>query len=109
MIQLRVFGALELTQEGGAQVLSILSQPKRAALLCYLALSRGLRRRDELLALFWPEQDTEHARAALRQSIYFLRRSLGEDVIVARGDEDLGVDHSLLWCDAVAFEERLEA
>lgn len=111
MIELRAFGSLELRQQDGAQVLSVLTQPKRAALLCYLAVARppGYHRRDTLLALFWPERDEERARAALRQSLYFLRRSLGEDVVRTRGDEDIALDPAQLWCDVREFEKRLDA
>jgi len=111
VIDLRAFGTLELRQQDGAQVLSVLAQPKRAALLCYLALARpyGYHRRDTLLALFWPERDEERARAALRQSLYFLRRSLGDEVVLTRGDEEIGLDPELLVCDVREFERRLEA
>lgn len=111
MIELRTLGTLDLRRRDGPELLSVLSQPKRAALLCYLALARprGFHKRDRLLPLFWPEADAEHARASLRQAIHRLRDSLGEAVIRSRGDEDLGLDGSLLWCDAVAFEEALDA
>jgi DNA-binding SARP family transcriptional activator len=57
-----------------------------------------------LLALFWPDLDTEHARAALRRALYFLRQQLGEDVLVNRGDEEVGITEGRLWCDAAEFE-----
>src|SRR5512142_493502 len=111
MIDLRTLGTLDLRVRGGPELLSVLSQSKRTALLCYLALAepRGFQRRDTLLALFWPEADAEHARASLRQAVHFLRRSLGEDVIVSRGDDDLAVGAGVLECDAVAFEVALAA
>lgn len=111
MIHLRTLGALDLRRRDGPALLPVLAQPKRVALLCYLALAqpRGFHRRDTLLALFWPEADSEHARGALRQAVHFLRRSLGEDVITARGDDDLAVGEGVLECDAVAFEAALAA
>ena len=44
----------------------MLAQPKRLALLAYLASAtpRGFHSRDTLLALFWPESDQERARNA---------------------------------------------
>jgi DNA-binding SARP family transcriptional activator len=89
MIDLRTLGALELTSAESRALGSVLAQPRRAALLCYLALAlpRGFHRRDTLVALFWPELDQEHSRNALRQSVYFLRRALGPKTIVSRGDE----------------------
>ena len=62
-----------------------------------------------MLALFWPELDQEHARAALRRSLYFLRTELGADVLTGRGDEEIGVPETALWCDATALEAALAA
>lgn len=83
----------------------MLSQPKRFALLVYLSVegSAGLIRRDTVAALFWPDHDQAGARTNLRKSLHFLRRSLGKDVVVTRGDEEVGIDSSLLECDAVAL------
>lgn len=109
MIELRVLGALDLRPTGGPEILSVLSQPKRTALLCYLALAtpRGFHRKDRLVGIFWPEHDQEHARAALRQAVYFLRRSLGEAALLSRGDDELSASSDLLWCDAAAFEQAI--
>jgi DNA-binding SARP family transcriptional activator/TolB-like protein len=89
----------------------VLAQPKRAALLVYLALAtpRGPHRRDTLLAVFWPEQDAEHARNALSQAVHFLRRFLGGEVLVGSNGEGLGLEWKDFWCDAIAFEEALDA
>ena len=109
MVRCRTLGVLELRGPAEQEQLSVLSQPKRAALLVYLAIAtpRGFHRRDTLLALFWPDSDQEHARAALRQSLTFLRHELGPEVIQTRGGEDVGVDPERLWCDVVAFEEGI--
>ncbi len=100
-IRLTTIGRTELTGPDGSSILSVLSQPKRFALLVYLAVEGSERfvRRDRLVAVFWPELDHERARAGLRKSLWFLRRSLGPGVIVTRGDE-VRVDSSLLSCDA---------
>ncbi|MGH7713573.1 MAG: BTAD domain-containing putative transcriptional regulator, partial [Gemmatimonadaceae bacterium] len=88
---------------------AVLSQPRRLALLAYLAVAtpRGFHRRDRLLALFWPESDAERGRAALNRAIYFLRRELGEGTIVSRGDDEVAVNPERLWCDAAAFDQAL--
>src|SRR5262245_12532128 len=111
MIQLRLLGAIDLRGSDGPAIDSILAQPKRFALLAYLALthSYGFRRRDSVVALFWPELDQERARNALRQALWFLRRSLGAGDSVGRGDEELGVDPGILQCDATEFERACEA
>src|SRR5215211_1236237 len=110
MIELRTLGTLELTSADGTPLGAVLAQPRRSALLCYLALAapRGFQRRDTLYALFWPEHDTEGARHALRQSLYFLRHALGATAIISRGDEELAVAPDQLRCDAVEFERAID-
>ena len=109
MIELRTLGALELSSAESHAAGSVLAQPRRAALLCYLALAspRGFQRRDTLFALFWPDDDTEQARHALRQSVYFLRRALGPDTIVSRGDDELALASDQLRCDVWALEAAI--
>src|SRR5215216_452464 len=101
MIRLRTLGALDLRGPEGQELRPVLA---------YLALAtpRGPHRRDTLLALFWPEQDTEHARNALSQAVHFLRRSLGGEVLAAHNGEGLGLNWKNFWCDAATFEEALE-
>ncbi len=104
MIRLSLMGSLDLRASDGRQILSVLAQPKRVALLAYLAAHRDSVRRDTLLGLFWPESDEERARHALRQSLYTLRRSLGPRVLTSQGDEQLGIDGDHLECDVGLFE-----
>ena len=110
MIELHTLGATSLRAPDGRELRSVLVQPKRVALLAYLALGQPLRfhRRDELLALFWPELDQERARHALRQSLYVLRRALGKEVLQGRGSEEVGLDFDTFWCDAAAFEQAVD-
>jgi DNA-binding SARP family transcriptional activator/tetratricopeptide (TPR) repeat protein len=109
MIELRTLGLIDLRDAAGAEIRSVLQQPKRLALLAYLTLASPQRyhRRDSLLAMFWPELDEEHARAALRRSLYYLRTGLGAEVIKGRGEEEVCAAPEELWCDAVAFAEAL--
>jgi TolB-like protein/Tfp pilus assembly protein PilF len=87
---------------------AIVGQPKRFALLAYLALARprGWQRRDAIVAMFWPESTQERARRALRDAIYVLRRELGEGVIEGRGSEEVRLAPAMR-VDAHAFEELL--
>lgn len=105
MIHLRTFGGVDLRDSAGVDMRPVLAQPKRLALLAYLALAEAsaFRRRDKIVALFWPELDDDHARGSLRQALSFLRRALGEGVIVTRGDEEIGVSRRVLECDASLF------
>jgi DNA-binding SARP family transcriptional activator len=109
-IQLRTLGSLDLRAPDGHEIRSLLAQPKRFALLAYLATSPGgFQRRDTLLALFWPGSDADSARASLRTALSVLRRSLGEGAVVTRGNDEVGVDSERLWCDVAAFEQALAA
>jgi DNA-binding SARP family transcriptional activator/TolB-like protein len=109
MIHLRTLGSLELNQDG-KQVDAVLRQPKRLALLAYLAIStpRRFHRRDALLGLFWPELDQSHARAALRRALYFIRQAMGDDAIVGRGDEEVAIAENS-FSDVAEFERALSA
>ena len=88
-----------------------MAQPKRLALLVYLAIAarRAFHSRDTLLALLWPDLDQTHARAALRQAVYTLRGALGEGVLVTCGDNVIGLDQAHFWCDATAFEREIDS
>src|SRR6266545_1700261 len=110
LVEFRILGALNLLGADGHELKSILAQPKRVALLAYLAAvtPQRLPRRDSLTALFWPELDQEHARAALRQALHGLRQELGEGVLVSRGDEEVGLDVERLRCDVVEFERATQ-
>lgn len=105
VFRLRTLGDLDLRHPDGRALRRVLVQPKRVALLAYLANHNPGRAqpRDPLLALFWPESTAKDARAALRQSIYFLRKCLGKDVLISDG-ESLRLDPERLRCDAVEFE-----
>jgi adenylate cyclase len=110
MISLQTLGAVDLRNDG-REMSTILAQPKRLALLAYLASARprGFHSRDTLLALFWPESDGERARNSLRQALHHLRRSLGESALPGRGDREVAVDPALLECDAAAFDVAIES
>lgn len=110
MLHLQALGGPDLSVSG-AEVRPILRQPKRLALLVYLAAAgpHGYRRRDTILALLWPDRDHERARGALRQALYVLRRELGEAVIRGRGDEELGIDPAHLTFDASAMEQAFDS
>jgi serine/threonine-protein kinase len=105
--RLRALGALELRSAKNVEMHAVMAQPKRFALLLYLASADppppGLHRRDTLRALFWPDGDDDHARRALNRATYFLRHALGHNALLSRGNDELGVSEQF-WCDAVAFE-----
>jgi DNA-binding SARP family transcriptional activator len=110
-IQFRSLGPIDLIDPAGAEVRALLGQPKRLALLIYLALAPApfFRRRDSVIGLFWPELDEEHARGALRQALSYLRHSLGAKVIQTRGTDEIGVSRDLVQCDVHDFEAAVTA
>lgn len=101
VIGFQLLGEIRLQGTEGAQVDALLRQPKRLALLAYLVapVPGTWHRRDTLLALFWPELDTAHARTSLRNALYVLRQTLGDDVLRTRGDEEISVDPAKLKTD----------
>ncbi len=111
MYELLTLGGIDLRGLSSADPQALLRQPKRFALLTYLALARprGVHRRSTLLGLFWPELRADRGRSALRQAVYGLRRSLGEEAIRSRGDEEIRLDASLFRCDALRFDDAIAA
>jgi serine/threonine-protein kinase len=108
--RLLVLGTSDITTPEGQERDAVLAHPKRLALLTYLLLARpsGYHRRDSLFALLWPEADEERARSSLRQAVHHIRRALGHQALVSRGDEELAVDGSQVSCDALAMERLLD-
>jgi tetratricopeptide (TPR) repeat protein len=85
------------------------SQPRLVALLCYLALARprGLHARDTLIALLWPAHNESRGRQALRNALHNLRRQLGETAIISVGDQLVGLDSTVITCDALDLERGM--
>src|SRR2546430_12443816 len=111
MHRLQVLGRIDLRDPEGCELRAVPAQPKRLALLAYLAASAGAGgcRREKLLGLFWPEVDEGHARKALNKALHFLRHELGEDVLISRNGDEIEAGSGRLWCDAVAFEAAAKA
>ncbi len=107
--QLHTLGTIHLRTAAGLPIQSLVAQPKRLAVLVYLALATpdGFVRRDTLTGLFWPELDQQHARAALRKTIFHLRQSLGDGTVIGRGEEELALAPGAVWCDVLALKELL--
>jgi DNA-binding SARP family transcriptional activator len=107
MFRLRLFGGASLEREDGGPLVGRAAQRQRVALLARLARApaSGVSR-DKVLALFWPESDTERARNRLNVSIYELRKALGEEAILSRGD-DLLLNADVLRADVVEFDAAI--
>src|SRR5262245_58770306 len=75
MIRLHLLGALEVAAGDGRDLHGLVAQPKRLAVLAYLAARPAgeFVRRDTLLGVFWPDLDQAAARRSLRQTLHVLR------------------------------------
>lgn len=104
---LKLFGGASLEGPEGPLTGRVV-QRRRLAVLIVLALAhkRGVSR-DKLIAYLWPDSDEERARHLLSDSLYVLRKSLGDDAVLARGDE-LRLNPEVVRTDLVEFEQALE-
>jgi len=86
VLALRTLGAASLTS--GTDGALLLAPGKPLALLLFIALAPGRRTsRESLIDLLWSDVDPDRARNALRQSLFHLRRLLGDDALA--GTEEL--------------------
>jgi eukaryotic-like serine/threonine-protein kinase len=103
-IHLNTFGGLR-AQRDGEELEWLLGQRLRVALFVYLAIERRVSR-ESVTTVFWPESSGENARHALRQSLYHLRKALGEEWLEA-GPHELRVSADVRT-DVHAFLCELE-
>lgn len=81
VLEIRLLGRFEVRRDGEA--VEIPSRPSQS-LLAYLALNTGARlRREKLAGLLWPDSDETKARRQLRQALWRLRKSIGDEYILA--------------------------
>ena len=104
MPHLRTLGGLSLDTGGTAA--GVAGQRARLALLAVLAVGgqAGVSR-ERLLALLWPDSDADRARGALKQSLYALRRQLGDNSVVGNGE--LRLDPEVISTDLGEFESAI--
>ena len=104
--RVELLGAVSLTGPKGAS-LRRASQQRRIALLAVVATSPGeVISRDRLLGFLWPDRDEATARHLLADSIYVLRKTLGERAIVASG-ETLRLSTDFVWTDVGEFRRAI--
>jgi len=85
------------------------AQRQRLAILALLALApTGRLSRDKLLAYLWPDSDDERSRHALSNALYTIKRALGEEAVVASG-EDLQLNRDVVRVDAIEFGDAIAA
>ena len=101
--RLRVLGRLALEVREGAA-----TRPRSLALLAILAAAgeAGVPR-DKLLLYLWPESNTRRARNSLHQTLYAIRRHLGEDAVQV-GTPNLQLNPACFTSDLWEFLAALD-
>jgi DNA-binding SARP family transcriptional activator len=109
ILRLRAFGAPVIERQDGKPIDGDARQRRVIALIAIVAAARqrGVSR-DRVLALLWPESDSERARRALTQALYHTRKALGaDDVFLASADLRLNAD--VISTDVGDFEDAIES
>ena len=108
---LTLFDSIELRGPDGRSEAVLLANAKAVALLAYLSVPTVGRflRRDRLVALLWPELDQPRARTALRKTVHAIRRALGTDSVLSRGDEEIAMSERVLTCDVAEFTRAADS
>ena len=107
MFSLKLFGGATIEGPTGPLVGRV-AQRRRLALLAVLAVGRQRPvSRDKLLTLFWPETDSERARHSLAESLYQIRKELGDDGVLSIG-EDVALNPEVVRSDVAEFEQAVE-
>lgn len=92
LLTLQTLGALQASTSDAQGTARMLGRGKPVALLAYLACIPGHRAsREHLAALLWGDVDSDAARQNLRQTIWYLKKKLGDGLLDAT-DEMLMLD-----------------
>ena len=103
-VRLNTLGRLQVLR-GSEELKSYSVRGTRCALLVYVALE-GETTRDAAMGMVWPESSPEKARHSLSQTLYELRKDLGEDWIESAGEVLRTGD---VESDAEHFAEAVES
>lgn len=105
---LQLLGGAVLQGEAGP-VTGRAAHKRRLALMALMAAARGRPvPRERILGLLWPESPTASGRHLLSESLTVLRRELGDDAFISRGD-DLLLNREIVDSDLEGFEGAVEA
>ena len=102
--KLLFLGPVRFSRDSQAVELNI---GKVQALLAYLAISGAPQTREHLIDLLWPQSHPEAARKNLRNTLWRLRRKLGEKVVITQ--DELVLLSSGIWTDVSVFESGMQA
>ena len=106
MVNLTLFGGVSLERDG-RPVAGPAAQRRRLGLLALLGAAppAGFTR-EKLIGYLWPDVSSEQARRFLADSIYTLRKALGQDAIIGAGDT-LRLNPDVVRCDVLEFRACL--
>jgi DNA-binding SARP family transcriptional activator/TolB-like protein len=106
MLSLKLFGGVSLTGDDGP-LTGPAAQRRRIALLALLAAaSEGGMSREKLIGYLWPETGSEQARRFLADSLYTLRKALGQEAVLTHGD-NLKLNRAVIRSDVAEFRQAL--
>ena len=102
-LEVFLFGKPRIERDG---VPVTVARRKALALLAYLAVTRQAHGRDALVALLWPELDSEHGRAVLRSTLADLSQAIGKGALAVEGDQ-VACQAPPLQVDVARFHDLL--
>jgi DNA-binding SARP family transcriptional activator len=108
-LTLKLFGDVVLARDGAGEI----ALPRKTQILLgYLALNPDRRHpRDKLAALLWRDRPEKQARHSLRQCLFTLGKSLGEDErpLIPADQNQLSLNRELVDVDVWRFERHFAA
>jgi len=107
-VRIRVLGRFEIEVDG-VSIEYRRKLPKRPlALLKWLLARRDEARVEHAIDALWPDEEADAASNALDAALHRLRRLLGGSHAAELQDGRLKLNRSLVWVDAIAFEQALD-
>lgn len=104
-LKLSLFGEPQLMR---GEVVVNLPRRKTLGLLAYLAVNNIPYTRQSLAGLFWPEYTEERSRASLRNTVWSLKKHIGEMWLVTDRDNIQLVCNQDFWLDVTHFRRLLD-
>lgn len=110
MLRFQTLGSIDLRREDGERLDELLDQPKRLALLAYMAACQpsGPVRREQVISVLWPDSSPTSARQALSTTLTRLRNTIGDDLLRGRGEETIALSAEDFRSDVTEFQRALE-
>lgn len=100
MVRVKLFGSPLVTFNDKTITFSF----KKAEALFYYMLLKKDASREELISLFWADQDEEMGRKNLRNALYSVKKAFNIDIFIAHGKSNLTLNPEILInCDVLNF------